>query len=165
MKKLRIAVFMLVLLVSLFVSSFTFAATPHATQTLSFQVAAIDAIATSGNPSALVINSAIAGSDLISVTDSSTTYAVTTNGTSKKITGAIDSNMPDNTSLTINLAAPSDTASTAGSVILTPTAKNLVTGITRVAATQKKITYVFAASVAAGVIPAATRTVTLTVTD
>jgi hypothetical protein len=165
MKKLRIvSVFVLIVLIILSISNFAFATDPQATQMLSFQITAIDAIATSGNPSALVINSATAGSQLTSVTDAKTTYAVTTNGTGKKITGALDSSMPVNTSLIINLAAPSG-ASSAGNVTLTSTATNLVTGITQVAAPSNVITYTFNASVTAGVIPATTKTVTLTITN
>jgi hypothetical protein len=144
-------------------STWAFAAT-QSTQTVSFQVAGIDAISTNGDNVSLVINSAVAGSDLTSVTDSSTTYSITTNGVSKKITGSLSDDMPANTSLMVNLAAPNG-ANSLGSVALTKNPKDLVNGISKIAADRKTITYTFNASVAAGVINATTRKVTLTIVD
>jgi hypothetical protein len=133
-------------------------------QTVTFQVAAINEIATSGSPAALVVSSALAGSQPSDAVNSVTTYAISTNESTKKITGALDSAMPANTTLKINLAAPTGAAS-AGDVALTTTAADLVTGISKVAESGKTITYTFSATVAAGVIPPTNRTVTLTVTN
>ena len=135
-----------------------------ATQTVTFEVQAIDEISASGDPGALTISTATAGSQPTDATDNSTTYAVTTNGANKKITGEIDSNMPANTTLQVNLAAPTG-GSSAGDVSLSTTAADVVTGVTGVAESGLGITYTLSATIAAGVVASDTRTVTLTLTD
>ncbi len=135
-----------------------------ATQTVTFQVMAINEISVSGNPAAMIVSTATAGSQPDQVTNALTSYNITTNGTSKKVTGAIDSAMPAGVTLTINLAAPTG-ATSAGDVSLTATAQNLVTAITQRAEATKTITYKLSATVAAGTVASASRTVTLTVTD
>ncbi len=135
-----------------------------ATQTVTFEVQAINEISVSGNPGNLIVNSATAGSQPDAVSDNSTSYAITTNETTKKITGAIDTNMPANTTLQINLTAPTGGTS-AGNVTLTTTAADLVTSISQVAESGLTITYTFSATVSAGVVTSTSRTVTLTLTD
>lgn len=135
-----------------------------ANQTVTFQVDAISEFTTSGNPAALIVNTAVAGSEPSAAIDSTTTYAITTNQLNKKITGVLDSAMPANTKLEINLAAPTG-ATSLGNVALSDVATDLVTGISRLAESGKTITYTFSATIAAGVIASSTRTVTLTVTD
>src|SRR5919202_4428721 len=88
-----------------------------ATQTVTYEVQAINQISVSGNPSALVVSSATAGSAPTSATNNSTTWAVTTNETNKKVTAAINSNMPTGLTLSASLAAPSGGTS-AGSLAL-----------------------------------------------
>ena len=134
-----------------------------AQQTVTFEVQAIDEISASGNPAALVISTATAGSEPDDATNNTTTYAVTTNGTNKKITGAIDSAMPANTTLQVNLTAPTD-GSSAGGVALSATAADLVTGITQKAESGLTITYTLSATVSAGIVASDSRTVTLTLT-
>lgn len=133
-----------------------------ATATVTYTISSISAISVSGNPGALVVNSAVAGSQPTSATDSTTTYSVTTNGTSQKITGSIDTTMPSGSSLSINLTAPSG-ATSSGSVALTTTAQNLVTGISNVAQANMPITYTLNADVSAAAASGQTRTVTLTI--
>jgi hypothetical protein len=135
-----------------------------ATQTVTFEVQAINEITASGNPGALTISTATAGSQPDDATDATTTYNITTNGTTKKITGAVDVNMPANVTLKANLTAPTGGTS-AGATTLTTVAADLVTGITQKAETAKTITYTLSATVAAGVVASDTRTVTLTVAD
>jgi len=135
-----------------------------ANQTVTFQVSAINEISVSGNPGALTVSTATAGAEPDQVTDASTTYNLTTNGNNKKITGALDTAMPADVTLKVNLAAPTGGTS-AGDVTLSATAQNLVTGISKKAEGTKGITYKLSATVAAGVVSQATRTVTLTVTD
>jgi hypothetical protein len=144
-------------------SSLTWAANTS-TQTVTFQITAINEISTSGSPAALIISSATAGSEPSPAVNSATTYAITTNESTKKITGVLDSVMPANTALTINLAAPTG-ATSAGDVVLSNVAADLVTGISTVAESGKTITYTFSATIAAGVIPSTSRTVTFTVTN
>jgi hypothetical protein len=141
----------------------TFAANT-AQQTVTFEVQAIDEMSVSGNPGALTVSTATAGSEPDDATDNSTTYAVTTNGTNKKITGAINSAMPANTTLQVNLTAPTG-GSSAGAVTLTTTAADLVTGITQQAESGLTVTYTLSATVSAGVVASDTRTVTLTLTS
>jgi hypothetical protein len=133
-------------------------------QTVTYQVTAVNEISVSGNPSALIVNSATAGSEPDAASDNSTTYAITTNESSKKITGAINSVMPDNTSLKVTLGAPTGGTS-AGQVTLSTSAQDLVTGISTLAESGKSISYVFSATSAAGVVSSASKTVTLTVAD
>jgi hypothetical protein len=132
-----------------------------ATQTVSYEVAAVDQISVSGSPS-LVVNTATAGSALTSATASGA-YAVTTNGTNRKITASLDSNMPSGVTLTVSLGAPSNAVS-AGTVTLSTTAQDVVTGISTVNESGLSIGYGLSATVAAGVVPAGNKTVTYTIT-
>ena len=132
-----------------------------ATQTVSYEVAAVDQISVSGSPS-LVINTATAGSALTSATASGT-YAITTNGTGRKITASLDTNMPSGVTLTVSLSAPSQ-ATSAGTVTLSTTAQDVVTDITEVTEPGLAISYGLAADITAGVVPAGNKTVTYTVT-
>jgi hypothetical protein len=133
------------------------------TQTVTFEVQAIDEISASGDPGALTISTATAGSEPDNATDNTTTYAVTTNGTNKKITGEIEANMPANVTLQVNLTAPTG-GSGSGATSLSTTAADLVTGITQRAESGLGITYTLSATVGAGVVASDTRTVTLTLT-
>lgn len=132
-----------------------------ATQTITFQVDAINQIAFSGSPS-LVISTASAGSAPTSV-NAAATWAVTTNQTGSKITASINSPMPAGLTLSANLAAPAG-ASSAGSLSLGTTAVDLVTSITKVAQSAMSVTYTLGATPAAGVVSSTTRTVTYTIT-
>jgi hypothetical protein len=134
------------------------------TQTVTFEVQAIDEIAASGDPGALTVSTATAGAEPDAVTDNTTTYAVTTNGTNKKITGEVDAAMPASTTLEVNLVAPTG-GSSAGDVTLTTTAADLVTSVAQRAESGLTVTYTFSATVAAGIVASDTRTVTLTLTD
>lgn len=135
-----------------------------AQQTVTFQVDAINEISVSGNPGALAINTATPGSQPTDDTDNSTSWAVTTNGTNKKMTGDIDANMPANVTLQVNLVAPTG-GSSSGDQSLSTTAADLVTSVTGVAESGLTITYTLSATIAAGVVAQDTRTVTLTLTD
>ena len=64
-----------------------------ATQSVTYEVQEINEISVSGDPGSLIINTATAGSEPNDATDKSTTYAITTNGSNKKITGAIDTDI------------------------------------------------------------------------
>lgn len=132
-----------------------------ATQTVGVQVSAINQIAMSGSPS-LRINSATAGSAPTSVTDATGTWAVTTNQTGSTISASIASPMPTGVTLSANLAAPTGGAST-GLHALGTTAVALVTGVTKVNASNLALTYQLDATVAAGVLVSATKLVTFTI--
>jgi len=134
-----------------------------AQQTVSFQITAINEIAVSGNPGQLVVNASSAGEDPDPATDGTTTYSVTTNGDLKKVVGKIDSAMPSNTKLEVELAAPTG-GSSAGYVELGELDQNLVTGISKLSESGKTITYKFSAQAEAGTL-SGQRTVTFTLTD
>ena len=74
-------------------------AADNVAQTVTYQVSAINEISVSGNPGALIVITAVPGSQPTAVTDATTTYAITTNIANKKITGALNTAMPANTSL------------------------------------------------------------------
>jgi len=132
-----------------------------ATQTVTFQVDAINQISFSGSPS-LVINTATAGSNPTSAT-AAATWAVTTNQTGAKITASINSAMPAGVTLSADLAAPAG-GSSAGFQPLSTTSVDLVTGITKLAQGALSVTYSLSATPAAGVVASTTRTVTYTIT-
>jgi hypothetical protein len=132
-----------------------------ATQTVTFQVDAINQIAFTGSPS-LVINTATAGSGPAAATANGT-WAVTTNQSNAKITASINSAMPAGLTLTANLAAPAGGTS-AGAQTLSTTAVDVVTGLTKVAQGTLNVTYELTATTAAGVVTSQSRTVTYTIT-
>ena len=133
-----------------------------ATQIVTFQVNAINQISVAGAPS-LTITTAVAGSAPTSVTDNVSTWAVTTNQSTAKITGSLSAAMPAGLTLSANLGAPAG-ATSAGLTALTATAVDLVTGITKLNASGLGLTYQLDATSAAGVVSSSTRTVTYTIT-
>ena len=138
------------------------AAAQTATQTITFQVDAINQIAFAGTPS-LVINTATAGPAPTAAT-AGATWAVTTNQSGAKITASIGSNMPAGLTLTADLAAPTAAGSSAGAQALSTVAVDVVTGITKLAEGGLSVTYSLTATAAAGVVSSTTRTVTYTIT-
>jgi len=136
---------------------------PTATQTVTYEVTAINELTVSAPTVSLTVNAATAGSAPTSATDASTSYAITTNESARKITGSINTNMPAGVTLSASLAAPTGGTS-GGALALSTTAVDLVTGIATLNETGKTITYSLAATAAAGVVTSASKTVTLTVT-
>jgi hypothetical protein len=149
--------------VALAVSAFAAsdASAQTATQTVSYEVTAINEISVAGSPS-LVINDATPGTGLTSASASGT-YAITTNETNRKVTAQIDTNMPSGVTLSVTLAAPTGGTST-GAVTLSTTAQDVVTGVSNVNQSGLSISYGLAATVAAGVVAAGNKTVTYTIT-
>jgi hypothetical protein len=133
-----------------------------ATQTVTFQVTAINQIAVAGSPS-LVINAAAAGSAPTAVTASGNTWSVTTNQSGASITASIPTAMPAGLTLSANLTAPAGATST-GLTALGTTAVNVVTGITKLNAAALALSYQLDATAAAGVVSSSTRVVTYTIT-
>jgi hypothetical protein len=128
-------------------------------------VTAINELSVSGNPGALTVNAATAGSQPDAVTDATSSYAITTNGTNKKITAALDTAMPAGVTLSLTATAPT-VGSSPGKVALSASAADVVTGITQVAdGDGNTLTYELAATVAAGVVESASKTVTLTISN
>ena len=143
-------------------SAISTASAQTATQTVTFQVSAINQVAVTGAPS-LVINAAAAGSAPTSVTAAGNTWSVTTNQSGAMITASIPSAMPAGLTLSANLVAPAGATST-GLTALGTTAVNVVTGITKLNAAALGLTYQLDATAAAGVVGSATRVVTYTIT-
>jgi hypothetical protein len=144
--------------------SFAAASTASAqvTQTVTFQVTAINQISVTGAPS-LVINAATAGSAPTSVTASGNSWSVTTNQSTAMITASIASAMPAGLTLSANLTAPAGATST-GFTALGTVAVNVVTGITKLNSAALGLSYQLDATAAAGVVGSATRVVTYTIT-
>lgn len=134
-----------------------------ATQTVQFQVQAINEISVSGAPGTLTINAATAGSAPNSVSDNTTTWAVTTNEASKKVTASIGVAMPTGVTLSVSLGAPTG-ATSAGAVSLGTVAQDVVTGISTLNQSALGITYTLSATSAAGTVASTSRTVTFTIT-
>jgi len=135
-------------------------------QTVSCEVAAIQIISVSGNPAALVINSATAGCEPDNATDATTTYSITVNRPSK-ITAKIDTAMSTNITLTINLASAEGIS--AGNVDISNATTTPLDVVTSIFAgnkdTAQTITYTLSALANAGVVSQRNKTVTLTITD
>ncbi|MEO8620893.1 MAG: hypothetical protein ABI625_07500 [bacterium] len=132
-----------------------------ATQTVTFAVNAINQIAFVGAPS-LTITTAVAGSAPTSVTDATSTWAVTCNQTGAKISANIPTAMPAGLTLSANLAAPAGATSLSFQALGT-VAVDLVTGITKLAQGSLAATYKLDATAAAGVVTSSTKVVTYTI--
>ncbi len=132
------------------------------TSAVTFNLQQISEISITGAPT-LTISSAVAGQQPQPVTDATSRYAISTNGTNARIIASIDREMPANTSLEIRLAAPGSGTSL-GYVTLSPTPADVVTGISHVASGSRTVTYRFSATTAAEVF-SASYTVTFTLTD
>lgn len=139
----------------------TAAGAQTATQTVTFQVSAINVIGFTGSPS-LTINTAAAGSASLTATDATATWAVTTNQSTAKISASIASAMPTGLTLSVNLAAPTGATSAALQALGT-TGVDLVTGITQLSQTGLGVTYQLDASPTAGVVASGSRVVTYTI--
>jgi opacity protein-like surface antigen len=131
-----------------------------ATQTVTFAVNPINEIAFTGAPS-LTIATAPTGGTPASVTDATSSWAVTTNQTGGKVSASLGSAMPANITLSVRLAAPAGATAPAGVTLLTTTPVDLVTGITQTSGTGLAVTYQLTATAAAAP-TSGTRVVTYT---
>ena len=87
----------------------------------------ISELSVSNSTVSLTVNSATVGLVPTTAEASGGTYAITTNGTNRKITGSLDAIMPPNVTLSVSLGALS-VGSSAGMTALGSTAVDLVTG-------------------------------------
>lgn len=151
--------------IGLVLSANAWSADDTATQTVTYEVQEIALIDVSGSPGAMTITAAAPGQAPTPVTNALTTYSITNNAgsDSKKITAAIDTAMPENVTLEVELAPPTGASATKQS--LGATAKDVVTGIDNVNETGKTITYTLSATAAAGKVTSANKTVTFTITS
>jgi hypothetical protein len=116
-----------------------------------------------GPPASILVSTAIAGNEPATVTRASTyTLRVKPVDGVKHITAQIDAAMPAFTTLSLNMAAPS-TGTSQGTKNLTTVAQNMVNSISGINPSESPVlTYVFTATVAAGVIASQSRIVTFT---
>lgn len=135
------------------------------TQSVTIEVKPISKITVTGNPGPLLINDAIPGSNLSSVTDDNTKYSVTTNLDNMKIVASINDRMPAGTKLMVKLS--STKAASAGYVDLSSALEpvDVVTGISRASEANQSISYTFAANADVSAIPTQSRIITLTLTN
>jgi len=145
-----------------FVATAAWAQPNVATQDVTISVSEIAIISVQGGLVNLTIDTATAGSDPAPAT-ADVTYNVSTNGSNKKITAALDNDMPAGLTLTANMAAPA-AASSSGALELSSSAVDLVTGISSLRANGLDLSYEASATldVAVGDVD---RTVTYTITD
>ena len=132
------------------------------TQTVTFEVQAINQISVAGTPS-LTINAATAGSAPTSATYGSGSWSITTNESNKSVQAKLDSDMPAGVSLSLNMTAPTSSGTSAGAQALTSNNATLVTGITKLNQASIGMTYTLAATAAAGTVGSTSRTVTFTI--
>jgi hypothetical protein len=133
------------------------------TQTVNFEVKAINQFSITSTPVTLTITTATAGSDPTPVSGASSVWAVTTNQTNAKISASIPTDMPAGVTLNVQLAAPGTATSTAKD-LASGAAQDLVTGLTKVKGSALTVTYTLSATAAAGVIAPSSRVVTYTMT-
>jgi hypothetical protein len=141
------------------------AGTSSVTQTVTIEVKAITGLSVTGNPSPLMINDAVPGSGLLSVSDDNTKYTLTTNLDNMKIVASIDERMPAGTKLKVKLS--SSKAASTGLVDLSDALSpvDVVTGLSKATDINQSISYTFAANSDISEIPTQTRVVTLTLTN
>ena len=117
----------------------------------------------SGSPAPFTVTTAIAGSQPLPLTSTGLTYFVKSKHPAgpTKITAQLDAAMPAGTTLTLNMVPPPGSTSL-GPVTLDVTPRNVIINLDHENGSSYGMTYVFTATVAAGVIPSQSRTVTLT---
>ena len=120
----------------------------------------------SGSPAPFTVASAVAGSQPAALSDNITTYFVKAKkpAGAQRIAAQLNAPMPPGTTITLQMA-PSFGASSLGPVALDMTARDIVVNIDKDNGSTLGITYVFTATVAAGVVPSQSRTVTLTMSN
>jgi hypothetical protein len=117
------------------------------------------------SPGTMTINSIpAAGSQPNTITDAGTSYRMTSFlAPQKKLTAQLSSAMPPGVTLTATFNAAGGGSTSTGVTALDAIARDMVVNIGTVFGSTQTITYVLSATVAAGVIPIQTRTVTITV--
>lgn len=134
-------------------------------QTVNFTINNISEIDVATGPISLTVNTATAGSQPAAATAPSS-YSITTNASDngKKITAALSADMPTDATLTVLVAAPTASGTSAGTVTLTATAVDVVTGLQGAAQTNVAINYTLNAPVTVKA-QSDSRTVTYTIVD
>jgi hypothetical protein len=117
----------------------------------------------SGSPAPMTISAALPGNQPTAVTDATTTYFVRVKNPSGtgSIYAQLNAAMPFGTTLKLTLS-PSSGATSLGPVTLSTISQAVVTNIQKENGSSLGVTYIFGATAAAGVVPAQSRAVTLT---
>lgn len=124
----------------------------------------IGTITVGAAPALLRVNIAVPGFEPAARTGTSTINVKASRANKpQKILVQLSAAMPANTTLSLDMTAPTG-ATDPGTVALDATARELMGNITNTVVETKTLTYTFAATVAAGVIAAQSRTVTFTIT-
>ncbi|MBF8296371.1 MAG: hypothetical protein HW389_2916 [Bacteroidetes bacterium] len=134
-------------------------------QTLNIEVKPITKIAVSGNPGALYITDASAGSDVLSVSDNNSNYSMMTNLDNMKIVASINNPMPEGTRLMMKLESSKGSSNGFVDVSSAMSPVEVVTALGKGSDLNQSITYTFAANASIGQINVDSRVVTLTLTN
>jgi hypothetical protein len=117
----------------------------------------------SGNPAAMIITTAVAGSPPTPKTNASTTLRISGSSGSWHVVARLNSNTPAGVTLQVNLAAPAGGSTSVGNVTLDTTNRTLVNNIGNIGNTFCTLTYTLSATVLAGVVASQNRTVTFSI--
>jgi len=131
-----------------------------ARQTVNLIVDAIQRISING-PATLRVTTATAGQAPTAAADTTTTYSITSNNGTVKITAHLDAALPAGMAITLTAMAPSGGQSL-GKKALSLQAVDVVNAVGKVSET-KLLSYQLTATAAAGPLPTTTRTVILTI--
>lgn len=129
-----------------------------ASHDVTIAVSAIDEISVSGNVT-LTIN------DITLSQSAAASYSVTTNGVNRKIIAALNTDFSPTLSLDVTVAAPTAAGASAGTVTLSASAQDVVTGISAAAESGLTIDYTATADPSTPASTSETRTVTYTITS
>lgn len=137
-----------------------------ATQRITFSIQEATQISVSGDPAPMLVVAATPGTEPVPVTEASARYAIAANAgeNAKKITAALDRDLPAGILLEVELAAPNGEATSSRRALSTQ-AVDLVTDIHNVMATEKAITYNLSAGSTEGSPGGGNLVVTYTVTN
>jgi hypothetical protein len=162
MKKLIV----LIALVALSAFAFQAVFAQTAAQLVTLEVKVVNKINISGPVSLLIDDAIPGGAGLLPVSNNTTSYNITHNGSAAgKITANINSPLPAGITLELTLASALGTSKGIQNISNATTALDVVDGIAMGKDATQMITYNFSATPEAGVFASTVKTVTLTVTD
>jgi len=160
------AIYLLGLALGLSFFSLSAGAGNTATQRITYSIQEATHIAVSGDPAPMLVTAATPGAEPVPVTEASTRYSIASNAgeDSKKITAALDRDLPAGVHLEVHLAPPDGNA-TSTRRALSSRAADLVMNIDNVAVTNQPITYTLRADPTAPKLVGGTLLVTYTITN
>lgn len=120
-----------------------------------------DSLRISSSSAFLTVQTVLAGNEPAPIVDSASTYSVTSSTSSQKITASLDGALPPGVSLAVKLEAPSG-ATSFGMVTMTTQQQDVVANLPVGSSSNLRITYRFTGTLAAGVVPTGSRSVTFT---